>query len=235
MRLNRFYLENFSNQKNIILDQVSLFHQIKNVLKMKTGDFISLFFAPYEAIYKIEKIDNKKIFLTWQEDVVVKNIINKKIVLFQSLIKKDKMEWVVQKAVELGVSEIIPIISERSEKKDINLNRLNKILIEASEQCGRVDLIKISPVIKFSEVLQEVEGISFLGDGSGDFFVDKIKGLNIKKNKINIFIGPEGGWSIEELELAKKNKVEIVSLNNNILRSETATVAFLSLISNCLK
>lgn len=232
MRLNRFYLENFSGQKNITLDQGPLFHQIKNVLKMKEGNFVSLFFAPHEAVYKIEKIDNKKIFLIWQENVVIKNNNNKKIILFQSLIKKDKMEWVVQKAVELGVSEIIPIISERSEKKDINLNRLNKISIEASEQCGRQDIVTVSEPINFKKAVAMKNEISFLGDSSGNIFLDKFKVVNIKKNKINIFIGPEGGWSNGEIELAKKNKVEIVRLNNNILRSETAVVAFLSLISN---
>ena len=113
MRLNRFYLENFSGEKIIELKKGPIFHQIKNVLRMKTGNFLSFFYNNKEAIYKIESITNKDIFLVWQEDVIIKNKINKEIILFQSLIKKDKMEWVVQKAVELGVTKIVPIISEK--------------------------------------------------------------------------------------------------------------------------
>lgn len=232
MRLNRFYLENFLGEKDILLDKGPVFHQIKNVLRMKTGNSLSLFGGDKEAIYKIERIDNKNISLVWQENVIVKDKIDREITLFQSLIKKDKMEWVVQKAVELGVTKIIPIISERSEKKNINLERLNKISLEASEQCGRQDLVKISEPIKFKNSFEDLAGESFLGDSSGIDFIDIFKDKKISKNSFNIFIGPEGGWSPEELVLAKNNKIEIVKLNNYILRSETAGLAFLSLLSN---
>lgn len=231
MRLNRFYLENFLGEKNIELKNDPIFYQMKNVLKMKLGDQVSFFCNFKEAIYVIDFIDNKKAIFKFIKNISAKQN-DKKIILFPSLIKKDKMEWVVQKAVELGVSEIIPIISERSEKKNININRLNKISIEASEQCGRQDIVTVSEPINFKKAVAMKNEISFLGDSSGNIFLDKFKVVNIKKNKINIFIGPEGGWSNGEIELAKKNKVEIVRLNNNILRSETAVVAFLSLISN---
>lgn len=231
MRLNRFYLENFLGEKNIELKNDPIFYQMKNVLKMKLGDQVSFFCNFKEAIYVIDFIDNKKAIFKFIKNISAKQN-DKKIILFPSLIKKDKMEWVVQKAVELGVSEIIPIISGRSEKKNININRLNKISIEASEQCGRQDIVTVSEPINFKKAVAMKNEISFLGDSSGNIFLDKFKVVNIKKNKINIFIGPEGGWSNGEIELAKKNKVEIVRLNNNILRSETAVVAFLSLISN---
>lgn len=231
MRLNRFYLENFLGEKNIELKNDPIFYQMKNVLKMKLGDQVSFFCNFKEAIYVIDFIDNKKAIFKFIKNISAKQN-DKKIILFPSLIKKDKMEWVVQKAVELGVSEIIPIISGRSEKKNININRLNKISIEASEQCGRQDIVTVSEPINFKKAVAMKNEISFLGDSSGNIFLDKFKVVNIKKNKINIFIGPEGGWSNGEIELAKKNKVEIVRLKNNILRSETAVVAFLSLISN---
>lgn len=232
MRLNRFYLDNFSGEKMVELKKSPIFHQIKNVLRMKMGNSLSLFGNNMEAIYKIEKIDNKSIFLIWQENIIIKNKANREIVLFQSLIKKDKMEWIVQKAVELGVTKIVPVISERSEKKNINLDRLNKISLEASEQCGRQDLIKIFEPVKFKNTFKELEGFSFLGDVSGINFAENFLDKKSIKKPINVFIGPEGGWGPEELKLAKKNKVEIVKLNNYILRSETASLAFLSLFSN---
>jgi len=236
MRLNRFYFEDFSAEKNITLSKSPIFHQIKNVLRMKEGELISLFLSPLEAIYKIEKIDNKKIELLWQENVVPKINIKREVVLFQSLIKKDKMEWVVQKAVELGVKKLVPVISERSEKKEINLDRLNKIIIEASEQCGRIDIMEIGEPLKFKESLKKKEGISFIGDASGSYFSEVFSEYSSKSKFQNgpfsIFVGPEGGFSSLELSLASENSLKVLSLNNYILRSETASVAFLSLIFN---
>lgn len=236
MRLNRFYFEDFSAEKSITLSKSPIFHQIKNVLRMKEGELISLFLSPLEAIYKIEKIDNKKIELLWQENVVPKINIKREVVLFQSLIKKDKMEWVVQKAVELGVKKMVPVISERSEKKEINFDRLNKIIIEASEQCGRIDIMEIGEPLKFKEALKKKEGISFIGDASGSCFSQVFSEYSSKNKSQNgpfsIFVGPEGGFSSLELSLASENELKVLSLNNYILRSETASVAFLSLIFN---
>jgi len=232
MRLNRFYLENFSKVSTLELKYEPLVHQIKNVLRMKVGEQISLFSNFSEAIYEIKKIDKAVISLNLIKDVSVKKN-NREIILFPALIKKDKLEWVVQKAVELGVTKIIPVISARSEKKDINLNRLNKISIEASEQCGRSDLAEIFQPIKFKDVLKDIKGQSFLANANGNNFVDCLK--LIDKNKLeslNIFIGPEGGFEEVEIELAKKNNIKIVSFGDNILRSETAALVGLTLITN---
>lgn len=232
MRLNRFYLESFTKNKIIEVNSGPIYHQIKNVLKMKRGDQVSFFYDFSEAIYEINFMDNKKIIFNYLREIKVSKS-ERDIFLFSSVVKKDKMEWIVQKAVELGVTKIIPIISGRSEKKDLNLSRLNKISLEASEQCGRSDIVKIDNIIKFKESLNNLSGTSFLADFSGDNFVKKFNSLSDKaKQKINIFIGPEGGFSPAEIDLAKKNKVQIVALKNYVLRSETATTAFLSLTSN---
>lgn len=232
MRLNRFYLENFSVEKNIVLSKGPIFHQMKNVLKMKEGELISFFFNSLESIYRIEKIDNKKINLFWQEDIVAKKSIKREVFLFQSLIKKDKMEWVTQKAVELGVKKLIPVISERSEKKDINLERLQKIIIEATEQCGRIDIMEICEPLKFKEALKKKEGLALLGDVSGISFSSLVRENNKKQDIYSVFVGPEGGFSSLELQLARESDVQIGALNNYVLRSETAAVASLALIFN---
>ena len=232
MRLNRFYLENFSRLNILELKYEPLVHQIKNVLRMKVGEQVSFFCNFSEAIYEIKKIDKAVISLSLIKDVAVKKN-NREIILFPAVIKKDKLEWVVQKAVELGVTKIIPVISARSEKKDINLNRLNKISIEASEQCGRQDLVEIYQPIKFKDALKQVKGWSFLANFDGDNFIDCLKLIKKDKTKpINIFIGPEGGFVEVEIELAKKNNIKIISFGDNILRSETAALVGLTLITN---
>lgn len=232
MRLNRFYLENFSNDKKIELNDSPLSHQIKNVLRMKIGDQVSFFNQEIEALYKIDEISKRSIVFVWQKNIETNFKPKREIILFQSLIKKDKMEWVVQKATELGVSKIVPVISKRSEKKDINLERLNKIILEAVEQCGRRDLPQLFSPIDFSKIWEIDTGLVLLGDGSGQNLGELFRKNEKNFRMISIIIGPEGGFEESEIDLAKKNKAEIVSLNNYILRSETATVSFLSLLFN---
>lgn len=232
MRLNRFYLEEFTGDKRLELGKGPILHQIKNVLKIKDNDFISLFDGEKECLYQIDRIDNKKVLMSWQKDLALVKKLKREIFLFQSIIKKDKMEWVVQKAVELGVKKFIPIISDRSEKKDINLDRLQKIVIEATEQCGRLDIMEILLPVKFKEALKKKTEVSFIGDGSGDDFSKLCQKYLIKNDITSVFIGPEGGWSPAELSLAQENSLKVGSLNNYTLRSETAAVAILSLMFN---
>ncbi len=232
MRLNRFYFENLKGDKQIEFGKGPILHQIKNVLKMKEKEMISLFSQTQESLYAIERIDNKKVLLSWKENILPQVKLKREVILFQSLIKKDKMEWVTQKAVELGVKKLVPVISERSEKKDINLERLQKIIIEATEQCGRIDIMEITAPIKFKEALKQKSQPAFLGDGSGVDLAKLIKESLDSKAIFSVFVGPEGGFSPAEMTLALENGLKIGALSNYTLRSETAAVATLSLIFN---
>jgi len=155
------------------------------------------------------------------------------ITLYISLIKKDKLEWVVEKATELGVSKIVPIISERSEKKGFNLERARKIAIEASEQCGRADVPEIGEVVSLDETLEKAENVVVF-DSSGTPPASQSLGtlplIKVREdgNPTSIFIGPEGGWSEKEMERFKDSNMEILSLGKLTLRAETAAVVALA-------
>lgn len=230
MKIHRFYLEGLSKQKKIELTKSPIIHHIKNVLRLKIGERVAFFSNNQEALYKIVNIEKNKIIFDFVDDLVNSFKIKRKINLYQSIVKRDKMEWIVQKASELGVVKIIPIISDRSEKKDLNIDRLNKIAIEASEQCGRQDIIKIDSILKFKKSLDN-NNLNIVADVSGQNIISFIKN-NQKLENINIFIGPEGGWTNDELDFMKKNKTQVISLNNYILRSETASISLISLFSN---
>jgi 16S rRNA (uracil1498-N3)-methyltransferase len=160
----------------------------------------------------------------------------KRVVLYQAVVKKDNFEWIVEKATELGVTDIVPVITERSEKKDLNMERLNKIAVEASEQCGRGDVpvvhsarpdlanVFVDSVSKDSS--KSINGIAFHTEGSARS--DLAEGLESQTQSLAVFIGPEGGWSPSELELFHNNKIEICSLGKQVLRAETAAVVALS-------
>ena len=142
----------------------------------------------------------------------------------KSIVKKDTFEWIVEKATELGVSHIIPLISDRSEKKDINKGRLIKISIEAAEQSGRATTPVIHEVMNMKKALTDFQKIkSIIWDPSAvKFSPAELADMQ------GIYIGPEGGWTPAELALFQQRNILVRSLGPQILKAETAVIATLS-------
>jgi len=150
-------------------------------------------------------------------------------------VKKTSMEIILQKATELGIAKIIPIISERTEVKDLNIERAKKIVVEATEQSNQLNVPDIEEPQKLKDFINSLDGNTNL------FFADintekKIDNKIIEKSKkISVLIGPEGDFSPNEREmiLARDNVISF-SLSKNILRTETAAISALSLINYSL-
>lgn len=226
MRLHRFYTLQPLGEV-VVINDGSVLNQWKNVFRYTQGVLVILFNGDgYDYTYSIDSITSTGCNLT-QTKRSPSYIPTKKVTLYLSLIKKDNFELVTQKVTELAVSNIVPIISERSEKKNLNEDRLNKIIIEASEQCGRGDIPVVSPIITLSEVLEEVKNIenSFVLQMGGTPFNDSKLREKLKDSlNTNLFIGPEGGWTAEEEALFKERGLTCVSLGNTVLRAETAAI-----------
>lgn len=235
MRLHRFYIDKKIETDLIKINEERLVHQWRDVFRYNVGTEVILFDGSgFEYDSVIEKLNNREANLkivSKRKGIVLKN----KIIFFQSLIKKDNMEWIVEKVTELGVSKIIPIISERSEKKGFNLERAKKIAIEASEQCGRSDVPEIGEVKSLEEVLNGSENI-IVFDSSGNnspFSLSRDPSLNTREGNApltSVFIGPEGGWSPKELNLFKDKNAKVYSLGALTLRAETAAIAALTIL-----
>ena len=142
------------------------------------------------------------------------------------------MENILQKATELGVSKIIPIISERTEVKELNHDRANKIVIESTEQSNQLSPPKISEVTKLKDFLNNLDGSSKL------LFADVNSTQNLKAETLNqgspisVLIGPEGDFSPSERDLILKNSnVTSFTISRNILRSDTAVISAISLVN----
>lgn len=241
MKIQRFFLTNQPLDKTrgelISITDPKLIRQWRNVFRMKAGDEIILLdnsgyeypakFLPAQGWSASGRGKNKAEFEILNK---IKNevIPKREVVLYQSLIKKDKFEWVVQKATELGVSEFVPVLSERSEKKDLNMERLAVIAREATEQSGRGKLPKFNELLKLPEALESIKNDSVVFDASGIHFDSTRSTLYVPR--LTIFIGPEGGWSPGELDLFKSKNIPVVSLGNMTLRAETAAVAVSSLL-----
>jgi len=246
MRLHRFYIEEkIEGEGDITLTNPELIHQLSKVFRFHAGDKVILFDRTgfeYEA--EINLISKKEISFKIIKKFEKNNVEQKSVSLYLALIKKGNFELAAEKCTEIGVSEIHPIISERSEKKDLNMERLNKIVIEASEQSGRLTLPQVFEVMDLEDAVSQVikegkVGVVFHTDVSGLSTSPKItspnslhltrtnRSENFSNNfgaEVCLFVGPEGGWTEPEMELFKKNNFEIKSLGQNILRAETAAM-----------
>lgn len=221
MRLHRFYVSQPLGEE-VVIDDVSLIKQWSNVFRYTKGDLVILFSGEgSDVTYSFTSLSSKNASLLVQKRIP-SYMPPKKVTLYLSLIKKDNFELVTQKATELGISNIVPILSERSEKKNINLERLKKVVIESSEQSGRGDIPTLSPITTLPQVLKNKlpHEISYVFDISGKSFHKQKKG----RSTIGLFIGPEGGWSDKEMQAFEDAGVICASLGQTTLRAETAAI-----------
>jgi len=204
-------------------------HQVYHVLRMRKGDRITLLDnSGWEYEAEIISLNEARILgkkLSEREPKV-------ELRLFSSLLKGEKFEFVLQKGTELGVKEFIPVISSRCQAKEPGeekLARWRKIVKEAAEQSGRGKLPIILPPAKFEEACFLAEGIPLI-----TWEGEKGKGLKdvlpTSAKKVSLFVGPEGGYSAEEIETAVKTGLKPISLGGRILRAETAAIAALAAI-----
>jgi len=206
-------------------------HYLANVMRSKRGSNINFFNKEGEWISEIVFLEKDRVEVKFLNRVK-ESIKSSNIELAICLVKKNPMEIILQKATELGVAKITPIISERTEVKELNLERANKIVIEATEQSNQLRPPEISKIIKLRDFLDN------LNDANKLFFADinckeKLKKEDIKDDALKaVLVGPEGDFSPAERKMILENSNTIsFSLSKNILRTETATISALSLIN----
>ncbi|MFA7285443.1 MAG: RsmE family RNA methyltransferase [Candidatus Paceibacterota bacterium] len=222
MKLHRFIGEFDLSGENTEITNLENIKQIKGVLRLDVGDFLILCDGKgTEAKVEITEIEKTHITTKIVEKTKKENN-SKKVSLYLAILKKENFELAIQKVVEIGVTEIIPIITERTVKTGLNTERLNKIIREASEQSGRTILPILYPTLKFIDAIQD--GKKNEGKIFFDFTEDKNNTKNTNSKSISIFIGPEGGFTEKENHIALENGYKIESLGENTLRAETAAI-----------
>ena len=158
--------------------------------------------------------------------------------LAQSLIKKDRFEWVIQKAVELGVREIVPVISQRTEIRirgsdDLahKMRRWEKILVEAFKQSGRSTLPRLNVPVQLESLLDSWSAdLRFVLDEQGGMNLRGLLEGNRGIQSCQLIVGPEGGWDKRDRELFAARSITAVHLGNRILRTETCPIAVISIL-----
>ena len=224
-----FYPKNIIENSTILLSKEHT-HYVANVMRMKRGSNINFFNKDGEWLSEIIFLDKNRIEIKFINKIKEPSkLIN--IELAICLVKKAPMETVLQKATELGVSKIVPIVSDRTEIKELNLERANKIVIEATEQSNQMSPPEISEVTKLKNYIEALESkILFFADVNSS---NKLEPKSFKSGITNcILIGPEGDFSPSERELIlKKSNVIPFSLSKNILRTDTAVISAISLVN----
>ena len=206
-------------------------HYVVNVMRLKRGSNINFFNSEGEWRSEIIFLDKDRVEVKMLEKIKQSKEPSN-IELAICLVKKNPMETILQKATELGVSRITPIISDRTEVKELNYERAKKIVIEATEQSNQLNPPKVSKAIKLKNFLEKLDSeTKFLfADVNSQNNLQKkdLEGNNLK----TILIGPEGDFSPSEREsiLAKANTTSF-SISKNILRSDTAVISAISLVN----
>lgn len=229
MRIHRFYIGTPILDKKIEISDRELIHQWKSVFRYNVGSQVILFDGSgKDFLCIITLLSNSSTSVEVVEELDGGEKPKRDVTLCMALIKKDNFELIAEKATELGVTRIIPILCERSEKKNLNMERIRKIVIEASEQSGRGTVPEIREIRELGELLQEgnLPNKKLLMHLDGQHINDVID----NEEEIAIFIGPEGGWSENELMVFKTFGVDNISLGSQVLRAETAAIATLSLL-----
>ncbi|ADQ46027.1 protein of unknown function DUF558 [Caldicellulosiruptor kronotskyensis 2002] len=233
-----FFVEKQNIENNIayITDIEDINHIVK-VLRKREGDKINLCDGNYDYSSRIVEISKDRIKLLIENKTLNDRESTKNIFLFQCIIKNQKMDFIVQKVTEIGVKTIVPVVSKRvvidiSEKQEKKVERWRKIAQEAQKQCLRPMPPLIEMPIRISEIKEKyLDKLDIL-------FIPYEKESETSEwcissdyNNIGILVGPEGGFEEEEIEELKTFKnVKVISLGKRILRSETASIAALSIL-----
>ena len=232
MRLHRFYVhaDEIELRHNFWVHDAALLHQWNKVLRFAPGQEVVLFDGTtHDRLYKIVELSQTEAHLQHVTDLERKTP-SKEVYLFWSLLKKDKNDWVLQKCAELGVSHFVPLLANRSEKTGFNLERAQKILIEAAEQCGRSDIPAVREPMNLQTAVADYKGnVTLLACEQSN---ESQEPQQTAEGPVGVFVGPEGGWSDDEKAIFDKDGIHSLNLHDFTLRAETACVAAVTILSS---
>ena len=231
---------------NIISDNVKLdgavVHQIGNVLRARSGDRVVLLDnSGWEYTVILEKVSPHEVIGRVIEKLVATGEANVEITLYQAVLKSERFEFVLQKGTELGVTNFVPVLCARTvpkyrefEQLRNRYNRWQRIVSEAAEQSHRGKLPVLHPPIEFFTACNIVEDLAIIAWENEQMLglretLTKWKRVN-SKNSFSIFTGPEGGFTVQEINIASDNGIVPVTLGRRILRAETAAITTVSAI-----
>ena len=238
--MSRFYVSPENVKNNLIHVTGPEAHHIKDVMRLKKSDNVVVFDGTgkeYTGFIKDE--GSKKVIVEIVKTKAPIALAPAEITLAQAIPKKAKMDFIIEKATELGVSAIVPILTERTvvrldgDKSKDRCLRWQRIATSAAKQCGRPDIPEVMNVKKFYFALDKISDydvglLACLSEGT-----EKMRDAlsRFKSGKIILFIGPEGDFTPLEITMARNAKCRPITLGRLVLKSDTAAISALSILN----
>ncbi len=225
----RFFINQpLQGAETVFISDTAVAHQIMRVFRQKAGGEIALFDGTgIECVGVIEAVRAAGVRVKKLVCAHNRNEPQNEVTLYQSILKKDKMEWVFEKCTEVGVSRFVPVVSARAIQRGLHMERAQKIVKEAAEQCQRGKIPIVEEPMTFMQALsvgKEKDALTFFAHTTGAREDFRAAGRSERPKSAHIWIGPEGGFSGQEAALAAQKGFSFVSLGPRILRAETAAV-----------
>lgn len=227
MKLHRF-IGNFPlHEKRFWISDKDLAHQMRSVLRIEVGEHVVLCDGHgNEAEAVVRSYDARAVEVEIVAAQKHSMETARSVVLYLAVLKKENFELVVQKATEVGIAEIVPMITARTVKTSLNESRMIKIATEAAEQSGRTTVPVVHAPIMFADAVERASAahaINWFFDIGGDAILP-MRDTRPTIRDAGIFIGPEGGWIDDERAIARSRSLKRVSLGPLTLRAETAAI-----------
>lgn len=235
--MRRFFaLKSQFSEGRVILDEEETRH-LRDVLRLKAGEEVLVFDGEgSEFLCRIGSIEKRRTdlaIIAESEPVSPESSLD--LILAATLLKGDKIDLVVQKAVELGVNEFIPMTSVRCDVKASGASkrseRLRRIAMEATKQCGRAKLMSVGELIDYRELINETNGSDttriHFSERDGEKF-EALKG----SRKILAFIGPEGGWDDAEMDAAAEAGIRSITFGGRVMKADTAAISIAAILQH---
>lgn len=243
---NRFYYKNLDGGQQLEVDDRVLLRQWRKVMRFGPGDVVKLFDGSgWEYDYQIQESKNRNsnrnqksaemISLKMIDKRYVKDSVRKIWLGFGILNDQARLEWMVEKCTELGVDGFVPLEADNCQIGKLRrVDRLEKKIIEASEQCGRVRVPSIGNIRNVNDLdsFDDWMVIVMNKNTNPETHISALK-LKIRNHDqgVLLLVGPEGGWSESEWQYFLDKKIEFMSINENVLRTETAAIVGIGLIN----
>lgn len=234
-----FFVDESQKQGNTYLITDSDYNHIKNVLRMQKGDELVVSVNGKSDLCEIKSFKDETVVVKIIEENYKNTELKTNIFLFQGLPKSDKMEFIIQKAVELGVDGVIPVEMNRcvvkldEKKKNSKQTRWQAIAESAAKQSKRNTVPTVFDVLSYKDALEKANELDMLivpyENENGMVETKKVLNELCNCSSVGILIGPEGGFEEKEIDLAKQFGGRIISLGKRILRTETAAITAVSM------
>jgi 16S rRNA (uracil1498-N3)-methyltransferase len=227
----RFFVdEKLLRAKNITLTG-DLAHRLAKVLRYKRGDVVVLACGgAKDFVVQLSAVSSNAVTGVVTGEQPAPREPSVEVVLYQSLIRANRFDWVLEKGTEIGVVRFVPVIATRVqlqlEEGAARAERWRRLINEAAEQCGRGKLPAIGAPVSFDEAVQRAIGLKLMPweDEREARLGGHLRSLAVRPRTVSVFIGPEGGYERAEVELARESGATLVTLGHQVMRAETAAI-----------